>query len=641
MKIILPVNFIVALIILTNLSVFGQLKPIRVACVGNSITWGGLGDKSYPEQLGKLLGSHYVVKNFGISARALLRKSDYPYWNEQTFSEAKEFEPQIVIIKLGTNDTKPQNWVYGKEFFSNYVDFINEFRKGPVKPQIFISYPCPVFKTVWGIRDSIVKIIIPIIDSVRNTAKTDLIDFNTPFLDSASLFPDGVHPNAAGYLKMAQIAKDAILNSAPGIIRTFNSNKYFFDKGESCKLYWETTKGSEVTLNGVSVNEIDSTIVTLTETKSFILIAKGKDRSDTMRIKLNYFPAGSIKSFNAKPRMLELGANDTSKIYWAASLGSQVFLNNIPVEITCSLAVSPRFTTSYKLSSIGDTSTSKEISIKVLPAEEINRSLDREVHSSSYAKYFPADNAVDGNPFTYWKSKNEATPWIYVDFGKEFTFERVVLDWGNNYAISYQLQAVSSTGVITTIYNKTNGSGGRENILLNGTGRYLRMLCSQKLFADSGYVLNEFEIYGRKKVTEVVDETNSVQQFELFQNYPNPFSTSASSAFGGNPRSTIKYFIPNVILRQAQDDNVMVSQPVGRHGSSNHGVTLRQAQSDNIATLKVYDILGREVAVLVNEYRPAGNYEVEFDASTLASGIYLYSLQMNGLVKNKKMIVLK
>jgi lysophospholipase L1-like esterase len=597
MKIILPANYIISILILIQLSVFGQLKQIRVACVGNSITWGGLGDKSYPQQLGKLLGSHYDVKNFGLSARALLRKSDYPYWNEQTFVEAKEFDAQIIIIKLGTNDTKPQNWVYGNEFFSDYIDFINEFRKGPVKPQIFVCYPCPVFRTAWGIRDSIVKLIIPIIDSVRNTAITDLIDFNTPFLDSSSLFPDGVHPNVDGYLQMAHIAQAAILNSAPGIIRTFNSDKYSFDKGESCKLYWETTIGSEVTLNGVPVVNTDSLFVTLDETKSFTLIAKGQDRSDTMQIVLNYLPPGTIKSFYSKPRMLELGANDSSQIYWATSSGSQVLFDDAPVEANDSIAVSPLSTTYYKLSTSGDTSDFKEISVQVLPAEEINRSLDRFVKSSSAAKYYPPEQAIDGNSFTFWKSKNEASPWIYVDFEKEFTFERVVLDWGNNYGIAYRLQAISPAGVITTIFDQSSGSGGKEEILLSGNGRYLRLMCTKKFIADSGYILNEFEIYGRKKVTEVVNESNFIHQFELSQNFPNPF----------NPKTRIQYSVSTV-------GNVY---------------------------LKIFDILGNLITALVDEVKQPGMYEVDFDASKLSSGIYFYSLQLNTMVENKKMIVLK
>ncbi|MCL4278436.1 MAG: T9SS type A sorting domain-containing protein, partial [Ignavibacteriaceae bacterium] len=67
-----------------------------------------------------------------------------------------------------------------------------------------------------------------------------------------------------------------------------------------------------------------------------------------------------------------------------------------------------------------------------------------------------------------------------------------------------------------------------------------------------------------------------------------------------------------------------------------------QARNDNVlVTLKIYDILGNEVASLVNEEKQAGVYEVEFDASSLASGMYLYKLQAGGFVQTKKMILLR
>ena len=93
--------------------------------------------------------------------------------------------------------------------------------------------------------------------------------------------------------------------------------------------------------------------------------------------------------------------------------------------------------------------------------------------------------------------------------------------------------------------------------------------------------------------------------FSLAQNYPNPF----------NPVTKIKYGIPVL--------------------------TLRQAQSDTRVTLKVYDLLGREVATLVNEQKPAGKYEVEFDATTLPSGIYFYQLKVGLYSETKKMILLR
>ena len=94
-------------------------KPdaVRVACIGNSITDGHGIDMAtaygYPALLQKKLGSDYWVKNFGVSGRTMLNKGDFPYMNEVAWKDALAFKPDIVIIKLGTNDSKPQNWQYG------------------------------------------------------------------------------------------------------------------------------------------------------------------------------------------------------------------------------------------------------------------------------------------------------------------------------------------------------------------------------------------------------------------------------------------------------------------------------------------------------------------------------------------------
>lgn len=592
------------LFIVLSAKLFSQHEPIRVACVGNSITWGGLGDKSYPQQLGKLLGPHYEVKNFGISGRALLRKSDFPYWNEYTFQEAKDYNPQIIIIKLGTNDTKPQNWKYANEFYKDYLDFIAEFRKSNVKPQIFISYPCPVFHTEWGIRDSIVKIIIPIIDSVRFESKTDLIDFNTPLLDSANLFPDGVHPNANGYFIMAEIAKDAILNSPAGIIRFFKSDKMNFNKGEPCRLFWETTIGSEVTLNGSAVNEIDSIMVNLSESKTFTLIAKGEDRADTIMINLVYDQPGKIKSFYVKPRMLELDASDSAKIYWSTASGSSVFLDNTAVEANGNITVVPKITSKFILTAAGDTLDYKEIMVQVLPAEQINRSLDNNIKSSSAAKNFPVEYANDGDTTTFWKSKNEATPWLYVDFNKIINLKKVKLTWGRIFAVGYQLQTINDKGLVNTIFTQSNGVGGNEDIdNLTGSSRYLRLLCTQKNLPEMGYELKEFEIYGENNISSVSEKLP--YNYYLYQNYPNPF----------NPITTINYSISSI----GWDNEIPVK-------------------------IIVFDILGREIETLVNEKQNPGNYSIELNINSksfYSSGIYFYRLQTSNFIDVKKMVVLK
>lgn len=187
----------------------------KVACVGDSITAGG--DNAYPALLARLLGSEYEVKNFGVSGRTLLRKGDHPYWNENAFANAKAMNPDIVIIKLGTNDTKPQNWQHCAEFKKDLEDMVSEFQALPSKPKIYLCTPMFVVKEVWGIRDPVVREgVIPIIREVAKEKNLPVIEIYAQFEGQSEYLPDGIHPNREGSLKMAKIIYKAITgNEAP------------------------------------------------------------------------------------------------------------------------------------------------------------------------------------------------------------------------------------------------------------------------------------------------------------------------------------------------------------------------------------------------------------------------------------------
>ncbi|MEB2776123.1 GDSL-type esterase/lipase family protein [Algoriphagus sp. D3-2-R+10] len=188
--------------------------PIKVACVGNSITQGPGRDnpESYPLQMQAILGDAYEVANFGVSGRTLLRKGDYPYWNEPQFQQVKDFQADILVIMLGTNDSKPQNWKYASEFRQDYLDMIAEFKKTmPADGKVYVIMPVPVTRENFGITPEVMnnEQRMMIMDIARDSG-SELVDLYTPLMDKADLLPDGVHPNTEGLGIMASVIARAI-----------------------------------------------------------------------------------------------------------------------------------------------------------------------------------------------------------------------------------------------------------------------------------------------------------------------------------------------------------------------------------------------------------------------------------------------
>lgn len=190
--------------------------PLRVACLGDSITEGAgtqdLARESYPAQLAGLLGSGYEVRNFGCGGATLLDIGDKPYRSLPHFAKACAFQPDVIVIGLGTNDTKPQNWRYADRFVANYVSLIRQLRELPSHPRIFICRPMPAWPpSGWGISPEILARDLPaMIAEIAAAEKVTVIDLHTPMRDHHDLTPDHVHPNAAGAAILAQTVAAAI-----------------------------------------------------------------------------------------------------------------------------------------------------------------------------------------------------------------------------------------------------------------------------------------------------------------------------------------------------------------------------------------------------------------------------------------------
>jgi alpha-L-fucosidase len=193
-------------------------RSIRVACVGDSITQGAKLAKGmiYPEQLQKMLGSAWIVKNFGKSGRTLLKRGDYPYWNESIYQDALQFAPDVVIIKLGTNDTKPQNWKHIADFKDDYRALVESFRSLASKPRVYICTPCPVVGPgAFGINNTGVEKESSWIKELAVEWNVGLIDMNAAFTGKSELLPDKVHPNAEGATLLARAAYSALTGKEP------------------------------------------------------------------------------------------------------------------------------------------------------------------------------------------------------------------------------------------------------------------------------------------------------------------------------------------------------------------------------------------------------------------------------------------
>lgn len=219
--------FIFQLILLTFLSV-ASAEKIKVACVGDSITAGAgirFAEDKYPAQLQNFLGENYEVKNFGISGTTLLSKGDFPYITTGAYRSVPSFNPNIVVIKLGTNDTKPQNIVHKDEFEENLETLVNTFKNLPSNPKIYLAYPAYVTRQSWGINEhGVNNIIIPKIKNVAKKLNLETIDIHSLLFGKAEYFADGVHPNGSGAKVMAQKIANAIDNKIPA---PKNSRKTF------------------------------------------------------------------------------------------------------------------------------------------------------------------------------------------------------------------------------------------------------------------------------------------------------------------------------------------------------------------------------------------------------------------------------
>jgi hypothetical protein len=169
--------------------------PIRVACVGDSITEGS----EYPYALWMFLGANYSIGVFGKGGATVSMKGSTPYMNETVFEDAKKFQPNIVIIMLGTNEALPSLNQSKEDFIKDYKKLISEFQALAGKPQIWLVKPPPIFNDGTGLSTRIFEqTILPSLESVAKDTNLPLIDVYSQLINYPEYFVDGVHPYREG-----------------------------------------------------------------------------------------------------------------------------------------------------------------------------------------------------------------------------------------------------------------------------------------------------------------------------------------------------------------------------------------------------------------------------------------------------------
>lgn len=201
----------------------------RVACVGDSITFGvGVKDRkadAYPSVLQKLLGDGYEVRNFGVSGATALAHSNRPYVDRPQYKTAQEYKPDVVVVMLGTNDSKhptapttrptdvPDNWSRKAEFVGDFRTILGAFRAANADVKLYVATPVPAYPpSLGGINPATIHDeIVPMIREIAQAEHATVIDLHAALSGQGEKFPDHVHPNEAGARAMAEAVRSAIV----------------------------------------------------------------------------------------------------------------------------------------------------------------------------------------------------------------------------------------------------------------------------------------------------------------------------------------------------------------------------------------------------------------------------------------------
>lgn len=196
---------------------------VKVGCVGDSNTYGAeASDRSkyaWPIQIRPMLGDKYETQNFGKNGALMMDHLNDAWKNQTVYSQNKSYDPDIIVIALGTNDSKDGYWDATK-FKTSYINLINEFKSYSADPEIYMAIPIKAYSTTWSINDATIRqSVIPVMREIAKELALPLIDLYSVTNDMADLMAsDGIHPKDKGLEIIARKIADIMLMKKPKIV---------------------------------------------------------------------------------------------------------------------------------------------------------------------------------------------------------------------------------------------------------------------------------------------------------------------------------------------------------------------------------------------------------------------------------------
>lgn len=195
-------------------------EQVKIACVGDSVTYGyGLDEweeKNYPAVLQQKLGDKYHVLNFGVNGHCVQNDSDKPYTASENYELSLNYDADIVVFMLGSNDSKIQNWQGIEHFEDAYLSLLDDYKDS----KVILCTPATAFYideegnvarededgiTTFNIQPEVVEEIADIVRSIASEYGYPLIDINNLTEDHPEWFTlDGTHPSKDGAKAIAE-----------------------------------------------------------------------------------------------------------------------------------------------------------------------------------------------------------------------------------------------------------------------------------------------------------------------------------------------------------------------------------------------------------------------------------------------------